>query len=474
MPVGGPHVGAPSTVSMAFNPQLNPMLDPMLRNEERLIFGRSLGSGPWLMPRVLPANVSALPCLFYKPEGLLQISIKDPIGDCDTLIRTKYGTRNMDSLKLFIEFDDDKIISSKAAPIIKENASADAKYFAFKETFQLATPSTLTDYEPPSFTLVLKHAGTMRAKDLEKTNLFLSGLRLIDKDRGTRKLIHACGKGAQSYGTVIGRSTKQVINTKALSAAEGFEMDIPVTIHARVDMHLMSCEPKKHSRNIQTTAHVKWMPPVSASPQPSCTSSPLAVLDNNPPTPITIQSRLDSKAVYKPISGNTIFQAEGLDNALNLIESNYYEKDDLGPRTLSAVNAPPVKKVTAVYGINLPTQVSSVCCRRPISRTGPGTNSTEFIMDQSSCLKELGSSGYVIDDGQIKETSETPQKDLLTGEDIHKSGDGTVPYYSLQQCQVWKKDGPCDVHIEEIDGAEHRAILADERFHDFLLNYVMG
>ena len=35
MPVGGPHLGAPATISMAFNPQMNPMLDPMLRPEVR-------------------------------------------------------------------------------------------------------------------------------------------------------------------------------------------------------------------------------------------------------------------------------------------------------------------------------------------------------------------------------------------------------------------------------------------------------
>jgi len=472
-PVGGPHAGAPSTISMIFNPQLNPMLDPMLRNEERLVFGRSLGSGPWLMPRVLPLNVSAPPCLFCKEEGLLQISIEEPIGDCDTLIRTKYGTRDMDSIKLFVEFDD-KIISSKAAPIIEtKNDNKDAKCFAIKETFKFATPPKLTEGALPSFTLTLKHLGTMRAYDLEKTNVVFSGLRLIDRDRNTRKLINAGAVCANKYGTVIGRSTKQVIDINALSSASNYEMHVPVTIHARVDMRLTSLEPKRNSRNIQTNVKIKWIPPFSKIPKPSCHLAPVAVLDDNLPNPGTIQPISYSQSDYKPVSGNAIIQAEGLETTLNLIE-NEYERDDLGPRTFSATDAPPVKKVTAVYGINIPTQVSTVCCRRPISRSGSGsTVSTEFILDKSSCLAGLQRSGYVNDEGKIMETNETLQRDLLTGEDIHRSGDGSVPYYSLQQCQFWKKDGSCDVHIEEIDGAEHRAILADERFHSFLLDYVM-
>ena len=458
------------------------------------------------MPRILPANVGALPCLFYKEEGSLQISIKDEvIGDCDYLVRTKYGTRKMDSLKLFIEYDD-KIISSKSATILDtpkskyhfsfKNAKSfsfksaknfpfkdaknfvlkHAKYFAFKETFTFATPPTL-EGGLPSFTLGLKHAGSMRASDSEKTNYFVQGLRSINKfNRDPQKLISLGTKAANTYRIVIGRSTKQSIDTKALMSAEGYEMDIPVKIHAREDMGLFSLKLKKNSRYVQTTVHIKWTPPLSASPQPTCTLSPLGVLDENPPNPISIQSNLDPKAVYKPISGNTIFQAEGLDTTLDLIESNYYEKDDLGPRQLSAIDAPPVKKVMAVYGINLPTQVSSICCRRPISRSGPRTKiSSEFILDQSTCLVGFNNTNsYVNDNGQIKETSKTLQKDLLTGEYVHKSGDGTVPYYSLQQCQVWKKEGSCDVQIEEIDGAEHRSILADERFHNFLLSYVMG
>jgi hypothetical protein len=50
------------------------------------------------------------------------------------------------------------------------------------------------------------------------------------------------------------------------------------------------------------------------------------------------------------------------------------------------------------------------------------------------------------------------------------SGDGTVPYWSLQHAQEWA--GQCDVIVDaKNDGANHRKILTDERFHAVVLNY---
>jgi hypothetical protein len=54
---------------------------------------------------------------------------------------------------------------------------------------------------------------------------------------------------------------------------------------------------------------------------------------------------------------------------------------------------------------------------------------------------------------------------------------GTVPYWSLQQSQEWAKksieeNSNDKIEIKEIDGAEHRAILSDERFHKILLNFL--
>jgi hypothetical protein len=51
------------------------------------------------------------------------------------------------------------------------------------------------------------------------------------------------------------------------------------------------------------------------------------------------------------------------------------------------------------------------------------------------------------------------------------SGDGTVPYWSLQHAQEWA--GPqCGVLVNEIDHeAYHRKIMDDDRFHAVVFDY---
>jgi Lecithin:cholesterol acyltransferase len=71
MPVGGPHLGAPKALrSVISGDKMG--LDAFLSDEEALVFGRSLGSGPWLIPKELPAGVPA--SAYILPHGALQIS----------------------------------------------------------------------------------------------------------------------------------------------------------------------------------------------------------------------------------------------------------------------------------------------------------------------------------------------------------------------------------------------------------------
>jgi hypothetical protein len=53
---------------------------------------------------------------------------------------------------------------------------------------------------------------------------------------------------------------------------------------------------------------------------------------------------------------------------------------------------------------------------------------------------------------------------------VKRCGDGTVPYWSLQHAREWSAQ--CHVVIDEIVGATHREILADERFHEIVLRYI--
>lgn len=97
-----------------------------------------------------------------------------------------------------------------------------------------------------------------------------------------------------------------------------------------------------------------------------------------------------------------------------------------------------------------------------------------FILEENAKLDSSFSKTHTIRKGLILETSKSPQ--ITTSEDgtqvvEFKSGDGSVPYWSLQHCRMWQGQGPakCDVTVHEIDSVEHRAILNDSRFHNILI-----
>ena len=202
---------------------------------------------------------------------------------------------------------------------------------------------------------------------------------------------------------------------------------------------------------------------------------------------------------YSTIHCHQVLKMEGLRDHLKLIKETY-EKDPLGPTSLSSSQPLPVKKVTAIYGINLPTEVSAVYKRNPIvqieqskkkslrehdlslsaSRTCSAAASVIqrayqsrrkcsqmfVVLDKDARLSNEKGSGLVIRNKIIWETKDTPQK-IIGGGIERKCGDGSVSYWSLQHCRSWQ--GKCGVTVHEIDVALHRAILNDERFHALLL-----
>ena len=62
---------------------------------------------------------------------------------------------------------------------------------------------------------------------------------------------------------------------------------------------------------------------------------------------------------------------------------------------------------------------------------------------------------------------------LETEKGAGKSGDGTVPFASMNHCRTWANDG-CKVKVVELQGADHREILADSNFHQTVLKHVVS
>jgi len=139
---------------------------------------------------------------------------------------------------------------------------------------------------------------------------------------------------------------------------------------------------------------------------------------------------------------------------------------------LVTTSAPPVKKVVSIYGTNVKTQIRQVFRRRSGYTNQIGKQSFKlFELDSKAKLPKdfLDRNGYVFNGGKVFETEASPQIDLDTGTPVFKSGDGTVSYDSLQHVKRWR--GDCQVEILELPGAEHRAMLADIRVHEAVLQY---
>mmetsp|Transcript_6364 Transcript_6364/g.15050 ORF Transcript_6364/g.15050 Transcript_6364/m.15050 type:complete len:745 (-) Transcript_6364:627-2861(-) len=511
MPLGAPHLGAPSLVGSAFTASLNPMLDPMLSLAERLVFARSLGSAGWLLPTTLPSvERNAPPTILCKREGRLTVeiltSLDEPLGDVNKLTANKFGSRKVKPFKIKIEYGDKndtnrgKCKSGVAEEVgsgEEANNESSAQYFVVPSAkFVFPTPGTLSDsgaLKPIRFTL--RENGSIRAHDLEKAHGAVMGLRLLSREYYWRLLWNKTAQTAGQYKINLGM-TMPIDNIDIVELVKcgdkGLTMTVPII--ARVDLSLMGMVAKKKHRSINMKINVKWEPPPSndgddpsnpiAEMPVEALSSPTSIF--SPIPEIKSTQKNDFANEYVPLSGQAILRAEGLGDTFVALTRDKYnrEVDPVGPRDRSSAERPPVKRTFAIYGINLDTEVAKVCKRVSgyLEDDTPHEKQARprFEIDDQTKLYEAASGGHKLEDGTLWEDYSTAQVDLLTGERIRRSGDGTVPYYSLQQAQLWAKElrddpGAGDrVKIEEIEGAEHRAMLSDERFHKILVDYLTG
>jgi hypothetical protein len=223
---------------------------------------------------------------------------------------------------------------------------------------------------------------------------------------------------------------------------------------------LRRCQPV----TVQLTVNYRRHPSNAAMTRPVPESVSISVPSSASPN--LVFTGKDRNSSYKPIRGDELFALEGLNSTLSLIE-RCYDTDKLGPRTISTFHAPPVKRVKAIYGINVPTEVGAVY--EPATVVVESDKVTPLhVIDTSVRLPS--NAVYKVEDGVIYETESTPNLDC-NGAIVYRSGDGTVPYWSLQHCRTWASR-TCRVEVNEIVGAEHREILTDKRFHAVLKNYL--
>ena len=162
---------------------------------------------------------------------------------------------------------------------------------------------------------------------------------------------------------------------------------------------------------------------------------------------------------YDITDGCELLANEGMSSMLQFTKS-YYEDDSIGPRTRSAMDAPPVSKVIAIFGINRPTEIGAVYRRRCLLLKDDHKVEKMHTLDPSARLVST-KGGLTLKGGILMETEKG----------AGKSGDGTVPFASMNHCRTWGKEG-CEVKVVELEGADHREILADSKFHETVLEHV--
>ena len=506
VPVGAPHLGAPKSVRGQIDGD-KMGLEAFLEKDEGILMGRSFGSVPWLfpldagvgtMPKASPqaggAEAAAplpppIPAVILRRESKLRITLPAQRLDLKPFINNR---KIPEELRFAVQVGSDVLLRTDFATVTNGTQAT------FKEsTWLVASPPTLdqTVGLHSYFRLLLEEPGLGSAQETHRGICtfdilwpFRCAWCLVRWTlccpcafvwkfcscvvQGTKKGVDAAAAHL-GESRVVGQS-RQIDWTQGLrrassnSADDGMETgsscyEIQTQVKATNDKGT-GFFLQRRSKPLHFTIKAKWEPyamPTTASP---------IVQEKR------FGKRTEEVPPYLSSDSRQLLILEGLATATELLNETY-GNDPLGPLSLSSWRPPPVKRVVAIYGINLPTEVSCTYRRNASVRVGAAEDAALaqfFLLDEGAALTREGrSAAYVLEDGVVSETKNTPQEIIGESHARKVSGDGTVPYWSLQHCRAWRS-ATCDVTVHEIDAAEHRAILNDPRFHKCLLKEVLG
>eukprot|EP01116_Phalansterium_solitarium_P003591 TRINITY_DN14402_c0_g1_i1.p1 TRINITY_DN14402_c0_g1~~TRINITY_DN14402_c0_g1_i1.p1 ORF type:complete len:877 (-),score=239.38 TRINITY_DN14402_c0_g1_i1:38-2668(-) len=157
------------------------------------------------------------------------------------------------------------------------------------------------------------------------------------------------------------------------------------------------------------------------------------------------------------------FHEAGCGHLLDLYKDYYLSDECFGGADGEAIlQPPPVKRLYAIYGVNMDTELFYL-----YKKSSNGT------LHLGSAPSAAFGGDYKIEAGIGHETEKTKQPiiKLLTGEEGRRSGDGSVPYASLNYCALWKDDIEY-LKIDELERVDHRHILSNRLFFQRIIEYV--
>jgi hypothetical protein len=462
MPIGAPHCGVPLAVKAGLVGEgLSPEVDFLLANDsEGLILYRSWGSGGWLMPRILPKHI--VPSVIRRREGELALCVVGPIP-FGTLFRDriKPPTEVRLGVKLVLPGYSQPVVAHSLYIPIPRNATE----LKVQESFYFALPNVDEDQVFCELSCFLEEP-TMKVQSDSQARRVMN--RVTQPIRRIKKSLSAMSREiakAFGMGVRVGVSFPNTLRPCDFDKNQRKTMEVS-----------LQTGPNTLFSKCSTTVQFKLKYQSADSMAPNDTDTPIAAIET-PTDQIPIVHTNQDTVQYDALSGHQLFEMEGFIKMDDVIRK-FYEEDPVGPRTM---DPPPVKRVNAIYGINLPTEVSAVYRHRPAIVVGDDEANSRYILDtecqldstDKNCSFPWNWKDLEIEGGTVKETKNTMQTTLNEKGvpiEIPCCGDGTVPYWNLAHCKTWRPYLE-ELTVDELEGAGHRGILADTRFHELLKKY---
>jgi hypothetical protein len=327
-------------------------LDTFLSDEEALSFGRSLGSGPWLIPGVLPPGVPST--FYYHSQGVLEVRITSPIC-VEPMLQDRASISKSKRFRLSVVYNGHVATTDYRVP-------NEGGVLEFDEVFTFATgpdgPGSAKGsndmlqvllLEPGTSVNKYKKTGCCAKISSVFWHLVLFPFCVIKYVTilSAEVVSQVSGSGAilaASMPVKVSETFQDLSSTPSLDV-ELYYGDDGAKMY-RLGGCLQKCAKQPDLQLVSLT--MAYQPPTM--PKPSKRKSVLVITDKSASEPELASNRLN-------ISCADLMEREGLDDILGLIE-NVYDTDPVGPRTRSAMDAPPVKRIKAIYGKNLPTGTS--------------------------------------------------------------------------------------------------------------------
>jgi hypothetical protein len=186
---------------------------------------------------------------------------------------------------------------------------------------------------------------------------------------------------------------------------------------------------------------------------------------------------------FSAVSQKYMMEVEGLYHKLDQLSEHYDLDPFLGSRGHvdgctdqkgqgACLDAPLVRQVCPIYGVNVDTEVAAVYRHRQFRKSANSVQAY-FELDTDADLRDAPD-GIRIEGGVVYETPSALQQSLANNWTKQcRSGDGVVPYSSLQKPLQWIREGS-HVDVVEVNGAGHYDILEHPTLLQKLISKTMS